>query len=510
MTSPQALQSVVTTKVRESRLWSLLALMLLLLALFACPTVTIRRLVLLVALRKQWDPSWLENDWMFSRPHYNHLVFNEVFGFPTRLLPLEVVTWTGAILSWTLLLMALLRLGRFYRIPGWMITPSIALWLTFDQAIVAQEYILGTFESKTIAYVFLLFALNLVLEGRHRVGAVLLGLSFSFHPAVGMWGALGLGLALAVRRTPIPRMLEMAGLILVFSLPGLVPLLAGLIHHLPGASAEARFLSIVVFPNHMDPFSWPHRSILFVYLLMLFNGLQARSSRDASIRLLVAFQLALGLFFTLGLICRALEIYGFLVYMPFRLFPVFVQLLFFFHLSSAYQQAPAIRPDRATVLVGLVALMSFGDPLGRLTDAVKLNAAMWTHPEEDVQKAYRWIDANTPHGAIVIAPPWRKDSHYLTGRAQVATWEIYAHDRPVEWRERMEALVGNDWKRLEATSREHRIEAMDAAYSRLSEADIRAIVARYGGDYLVSRTLYAFPVLFDTATYKVYALHGKS
>ena len=47
---------------------------------------------------------------------------------------------------------------------------------------------------------------------------------------------------------------------------------------------------------------------------------------------------------------------------------------------------------------------------------------------------------------------------------------------------------------------------MKARYRALSESDIASIQRKYGGDHLVSDADYAYPVLFDSGTYKVFAL----
>ena len=47
---------------------------------------------------------------------------------------------------------------------------------------------------------------------------------------------------------------------------------------------------------------------------------------------------------------------------------------------------------------------------------------------------------------------------------------------------------------------------MEIHYNQLTEKDIRSIVEKYGGDYLVSKGGYSYPILFDSGTYKVYSL----
>ena len=56
---------------------------------------------------------------------------------------------------------------------------------------------IGTFEAKCVAYICLLFALDGLLREKTIYPASCSGLTFSFHPAVGMWSILAAGLASA-------------------------------------------------------------------------------------------------------------------------------------------------------------------------------------------------------------------------------------------------------------------------------------------------------------------------
>ena len=60
-----------------------------------------------------------------------------------------------------------------------------------------------------------------------------------------------------------------------------------------------------------------------------------------------------------------------------------------------------------------------------------------------MEKAFKWIAKNTPTNSIIISPPWRGDSFYLSRRAQIASWWLPRFDRLTEWRERLELLAGD-------------------------------------------------------------------
>ena len=66
----------------------------------------------LLLMAQQWDPALLARDWTFAAPVYSHLIFSYLFGSLTVPFSMETAGWIGRILSWLLILVALVRLGR--------------------------------------------------------------------------------------------------------------------------------------------------------------------------------------------------------------------------------------------------------------------------------------------------------------------------------------------------------------------------------------------------------------
>jgi hypothetical protein len=242
----------------------------------------------------------------------------------------------------------------------------------------------------------------------------------------------------------------------------------------------------------------------------LFLWLHFRENRrNASIRFLFFFQLALFLFFLLGFLFRAADWYQALKLYPHRLFPIFVVMFFFLALLHAYRNWPTLRFRSSLALGALVTLPGLaGNPVAVFVDELRESYLRWHVQHDEILKTFRWIAANTPNGSIAILPPWREDSWYYAERGQIACWRHPRVDRLSEWRERMLAMVGNAINAREQQTLEIPTfyREMEKAYNDLTARDIMHIVQRYGGDYLVSKASYPFAVLYDTGTYKVYAI----
>ncbi len=190
-------------------------------------------------------------------------------------------------------------------------------------------------------YIFLLFALIILQSqalhrGRELMAAACLGIAFSFHASVGLLGGVAVYLSLLVLRYDIKRLLLCALLTILCSLPGAIPLMSHVLEDRSVAYESWKFISLLRSPKHLDPFSWDRMDILSNYILLLFNIFASRQYRDRDdLKIIVWFQIFLGLMFAIGLVLSAFEAYPLLKPMPFRLFPLFVLLFFFFHLINS-------------------------------------------------------------------------------------------------------------------------------------------------------------------------------
>jgi hypothetical protein len=464
--------------------------------------------VYLVLPLRHADPGFLARDWTLATPWDTHLVFNAAVGSLARWLPIEAIGWGGRLLAWAASLALLVAIGERFGLPRALAAACVGGWLALGQSVVGGEWIVGAFEAKCVAYVALLAALLAFAEGsprRERLGAVGLGLAVAFHAHVGVWGSVAAGIALLAVGVPLRRVAVVAAIAGVLALPGLVPaLLAG---GSGGAGEDVGFVVRERWPHHLDPLVWPKRELLALATLFAFDVTQTASGwRDRAVRLFGCFEIVLMAVFAAGLLVRFAEGWRWLqLTLPFRLAPLFTLLFFGFHVARVLRRAPAVRPRPAVVLLGLLALASLRDPIAYVSDRAREVADAWLRPRPDVVRAFDWIARNTPPDAIVVAPPTRREAWYVSRRAQIVAWWAPAVGRLDEWQARIEALVGRPWDDLAPGELEV---GLEEAFNRRSESEIRDAVERYGGDVLVSRAAYGFPVLFDTGSYRVYDLAG--
>lgn len=457
--------------------------------------------IYLLDLARVWDPTLLPSDWTWAPPLYSHRAFSFVFGILSLGFSLEVVGWLGRVASWALTLIALFRIGGQLNLARWMTSAAIFLWLLYQQALVGGEFALGTFEAKSIAYVFLFFGLSFLLEDRDFLGALCLGLSFTFHGVIGMWALLAVGLTVMSLRYSLARLTKMAGGVLLTAIPGVIVIWPTISGDWQITAEQAKYLALVAAPFHLDPLSFPKRDVFLLLILFCFNCVYYRSwINDKKLRFINCFLIFLGVFALLGVVARVTEHYRFLFYFPFRLFPLLVPLFFFFNLLRASREREL---GRAKLVLGMCALLAFPGAVGQLIDQTKLHYWMWStyYDWDDLQKSFIWVSQHTPKDATIILPPWRKESYYLTKRATVAHWALPRFDRFEEWQERIKALIGEFQFEDESLARK-----WSDHYHHLPAPKIMAIKSKYGGDFLISEGDYDYPTLFRSGKYKVYSL----
>ncbi len=446
-------------------------------------------------------PDFLPNDWTFSKPANEHWLFNTLFGFPARLFSLEVVGWAGRIAVWSACLIALIKLGRRWKISYAAIAVSIFIWLAFEQTPVNAEWIFGGFEAKTVAYACLLFALDGFLKRRVILSSILLGLSFSFHPAIGLWAILAIGLTFLFEKISIVDLSKIVFITGVFALPGIVSLIAEQTNAAANSFDDWRFLVVYRMPWHLDAFQFARRELFALAAMFVFNIFALRKNEDFARRFLLKFQASLALFFLLGLVLRFFELFTLLRFMPMRLFPVFASLFFFFTVFYFFSRLD-LKRNRIILILFVCLILVLLDPFRKGISQIQLTVATWTDAPPDLQTAERWISANVPPDAQIIQPPDSREFWYFSKRAGIVSFAYPTYDRLSEWRGRVADLTNN----LQISKGENANEEINAAYNNLSAEQIARLKQKYAATHLVSRAVYPYPIIFETKTYKVYQL----
>lgn len=457
----------------------------------------------LLRLRKVYDPIFLANDITFSTPTNEYWLFDHIFGLLTLFLSIEVIGWIGRIACWSILLLALMKLGKRWEIPLWTISVSIFLWLYVGQSIIADEWMFGDFEAKCVAYICLIFALDRFCDEKDILSAILLGLAFSFHPVVGLWGIAAAIPALLICRRDILQILKISVITGVFSLIGAIPLLQMRADSIEPTTENLKYFQLVKFPHHFDPFSWSRSAILLLCIMLIFCIIvHVQSKRAKPLDFLLTFLTMLGVFFVFGIIFRVFNQYELMKYTSTRLFAVFIPLFFFLYLSKAYQQNLLQKPLQIALLLTIILLMIWNRVPLTGFDQAKSTCEIWNQSPDDTAAAFLWLKNNTPKDIVVIAPPWRYDFWYLSERAEVVSYRKPVIADIGEWQNRLDNLIGKP--EFESGIREDA--ELAKFYFALNKETMDSLADKYKAAYLISETDYSYPIVYAKGNVKIFRL----
>lgn len=301
----------------------------------------------------------------------------------------------------------------------------------------------------------------------------------------------------------------------VASLPGLIPQLQGLAQ--AGLSdGAAEFVVLNRIPHHVDPFSFGERGPLTLSLMVVFNLSWAwRRRGDYVSRLVGVYQVALTVTTVTFVAARAAGGFELLLLTPFRVFPVFTALLFFYvvadHLissrsatdfASGRMRGTSRRVQLVSGALATVATLVLWNPVPRWVNAVDATVEGWRDSTTDLEKALLWFPDNTPLDARVASPPWVEEIFYLSERAQFVSWEAIPYDRISEWIDRLELSVSDPavWER--GATNEERLES----FSSLPLGHWVSLSEEYGLSYVVTTARYVREPSFEAGQWKVYEL----
>ena len=485
----------------------------------AMPVPGGNELIYLPLMRSRVDPTYLAGDWTFGSGFGEHAVFNLVFGPLVRLLGIEWLAIIGRFASWLAIGWVVVSLGRRLGARWWASAGATVLFVGLNQSMgVGAEFLFSGFEAKSVAWPLLLAALVAAIDRRYWVVCVLVGLTFSFHPAIGLWGGGALLfslLALQSTRVQTARLLPVSALA---ALPGLIPLWSDF-RNSSMDSESAEFIVLSRIPHHADPSSFGERGPIILATMLCFTLLWSWIHRSSfPPRLLGVFQVTLTAVFISGVVAWFFDWWEFLLLLPFRVMPIVVHLLFWLIVAGTVTGGLDRRawlrrtgePERRSVAstsaiaaagLSLVAVVALWNPAVRVVDAVLDFSDRYVRDEVGFQPAMEWIAQNTELTAVVASPPWVDEMFYMTERPQFVSWGAVTYDRPQEWRARLEHTVTDESVFTDpTTSDQAEMEAFEAVSV---EAWLRTS-SEFGVDYLLTTAELQLTSIYSDGTWTVY------
>jgi len=485
-----------------------------------------------------WNPDWCRGD-LFLDSSNTHLVFYQTLGLLTRTLTLEQTAWIGRAVA-----LSLLAVGWTFLVsrlvPGlWSSLWSAWVFLAL-QAIgnYSGEWMIGGVEAKVFSYALVLWGLAFLINHRLNRAAFSAGLAVSFHPIVGIWSLACAGFAGIIswrrrrdQQTPSGRAtagktLTAAALLLVCSLPGLIPALRLISSDPARIRFQADFIQVSYrLKHHLDPMQFSKTAVLsYVVLTLLWLVGRRWASLTEHERWFARFVVGAISLAVLGWAVgfgprplKEMPFYEFRVrlmkFYPFRLADVMVPLAGSVVLVGVvqawlFQERSLESPFFRHLRNGLAWLLFGGMMLFGLLwpGAEKNTSRMDPHQLSDWRAACRWIAAETPRESLFLSLP----SHSWAFKWYAERPEFVAYkDCPqdpagiVEWNRRL--LKISKW-------------AKKNYRGGFSDEELQELQAATGATYLIANRSGPFERLsrielepiYQNRSYRIYRFSGST
>jgi len=445
------------------------------------------------AIRKAMDPSLFPRDTPVLEAQGRVILWDGLVAGLTSLLDLSLpkvffLLYLGGIAA---LYAGAILLARGAGLSPWATIAFLAL-LTLRHRIpkTGVNTLEGYLHPRMIAFAFGVLAAAAFLRRRPAWALLALAAAASVHPTTGVWFAMLLGVA-AMVAWPGWRM----GLVMLV-LAGS----AGAVWAIAGGPLSARavvmdsaWLSAISTKDYLFPHEWPAYAWLLnlTAAAIVAAGLWRLRHVPAELRGLMTGALALTLFFLATLPFVAMR-YALAVQMQiprvFWLVELVALIVMLIGLSSR---------ARGAVKVLAVFLIVVSAVRGAAVLFVEKDARLVTIdlPRDDWTAAMDWLRAQPPHVHVLADPghAWRYGSSVRVAAERDVFHEdvkdaaIAMYDRGVALR-----VVGRG--------------AQTVDFSSKSAAELTSLARAHGLEYLVSDERIDLPIVFENATFRIYAL----
>ena len=469
-----------------------------------------------------WDSSYCPGD-LFLGSANSHWLFYVCFGWMTKFMSLSVFAWTGRILTWSLMAVAWQRLSHAIVPLKFMSVLSALFFLLLnDKFHLAGEWVVGGFEAKGIAYVFVIYALSFLVKGQWKYVWPLLGAASAFHVLVGGWSVLAClfaSIVVMVRRssnqstrmeywssqaTQWWKPLLIGG---VMALPGILPPLISDF----GATSQSRQFAAEVYvgqriAHHLDFAAFPTWHVARFAALVFFWGLLYLWLKNRLMLNPIVFHRKLEplqdfatgalLISFCGLMISGLAEAGnpfcvsLLKFYWFRLadfaVPATIALASCFVIAYWLELENDIFRRSSSVIFSVCIFMAAALLFVERHQVQIPNADFRSLPQyPDNEQRFReswqnwlkvcgWVRLNTPEDAVFITPIQQQTFKWYASRTEVVAWKDIPQDAGsiVQWHERL--------KQIQEPQQVSTLGLLMYPDERLG-----ALAEKYGADYLV-------------------------
>ncbi|MEQ9219703.1 MAG: hypothetical protein RLO17_16740 [Cyclobacteriaceae bacterium] len=168
------------------------------------------------------DPGWVPDSFSFSESPGTRLLFQWPIGMALKVLSFEWVAIIGRILCYAIFSILLAGIFSSFQLTNLSVFFLLQVIFNRNQAFFAGEWIFQDFETKTIAYIFILLSLKSVIREKWRASVLWTVPAVYFHVLVGGWYFIALFIYLNLKRLPLKTVIGYGSIFTILVLPYLL------------------------------------------------------------------------------------------------------------------------------------------------------------------------------------------------------------------------------------------------------------------------------------------------
>jgi hypothetical protein len=482
----------------------------------------------LVTAKHFMNKSWIPNDWYLNLNIDYRNLFNIIAGSISLVFPLWVVAVIGRIITSILFSFVIYKFAKLFNIKTFLVLIFLFVWYNFFDSLVAGEWILKGFDTKSFAYIFSLLSLYYAVKNNYLKMFLFSGLSISFHVLVGIYSLFCIFIAIIINikyhKLYIKNIIKSVYAFFITGFYGIFIVIKMLFIN---QNVDKKLASLIYVcrrvSHHVLPSSWEGYIWIIKFIVMIiFTILVFILINDKRFKMLSVFILSSSLLFTIGLTLFKLNKIELLKFYWFRLPDVIMPLLSLFLLFCLIQRYlyviyininiknlfKKIINTLSVIAIIIIIFICFKDIFFITKKRMKENKNYtYKNVEKNFENALIWINKNTPEDCTVLSYPFIDEIYIITERA---TFVSYKHSPQsekdiLEWYDRLK-LCNDD---INTNDINLFLDNFNNRFYNLRIETLQKIIKKYNINYYIGKAgmNYPYEIVYKNNEYAIYKLN---
>lgn len=450
------------------------------------------------ALAKQfYDSDWMPWSFSFNEWPGSRLLYQYIAGFFLHYLSFEQTAFFGKLLTFILISYPLSLIIKKVRLSNLYFFFLFQLVFVFHQYYFSHEWMIGGFESKTLAYPFILLSFYYVLINKWFKSVLFVAIATYFHLLLGGWFSLIILIYYLVRHRNLKKPIVYALVYVLLILPIFLYILKGTLK-IPGEVNGISYDYLIAYfrnPGHAAIFSSLHAffyihlpGILlciasFIVSYVFLSKIANEKLNELNKVVLISFG-----FIFLFIVVGSVDNTGFILkFLPYRIETV--ALLFFLMVVFGFIDESLIDKKMKDQLSYIA--LTFALPLLIYSALSNINITL-TYENDSYDDFYEYVITNTEqqdvfafigfHNVLTIESDLEISFSRNTRRDLFVLFKFVPYGEKIyEWHDRLNELIGieKEISNIWSTKEKYKIDYLVSKQS-LQEVGLEAVFSETG------------------------------